>query len=158
MSEIGLLKAMKMRRKGAWTNDPADSNYLKHWVSRRPSDRPVDTVLRGTMQPMAGGSKQFVNVVVSGDKAYVDVPAVEAIGPIAQLAKRRLRSQGLDQPTVLSRTPAAQASLTHLKRPVTLAPRESPFKVYVRRPPHIGSTANLPPGEQAQVAWRWATG
>lgn len=148
----------RMFRKGAWTNNPEDSNYPSHWNSHPAApDDDVTNVYPGTAQ--VGRTRTPVNVRVANDPSgqtvyYVDTPSIERVGPVASLAGRVLDRTGASTPRRLE----SEAITVRRVAPNKVQLAAPDVQVTARTDGFVGRPSQLSAKDQLRNAWRLARG
>jgi hypothetical protein len=150
------LAALRLLRQGAWTNDPADVGYSKHWnyLDLEPGEQVVQVIpaiaqrQTGTFHP-----RQPVNLrVTDRDNVYVDTPRIVSVGPAAHAAASLRRVQGMTEPM----------SIHHIEpvshQPLTAHGSHADWTVQPRPDAYVGQPADLPARDQLRQAWRFLRG
>jgi hypothetical protein len=141
----GIFGTWKQWRKGAWTNDPADPNYLNHHQTLRPPDEPIEQVFPATAKSGPFGPKQMGTVVFGANNIYWDPQSVEAVGVLAKLARLGLRQSPVAAPQVIPKD-RAQISQGRPNRLTIQSP--SVPTVTARTDGFVGPPAGLSAGDQ----------
>jgi hypothetical protein len=104
---VAAVKVGQQIRKGDWTTDPGDSNYLNHWDTiSKPRAEINETVYFGqqVVKGRIGSKSNFVVVRVGNEDVYLDTPKVERVGPVASVAGFFLDRSGLSTPREIPRS------------------------------------------------------
>ena len=135
----------KVARKGTWTNDPKDPNYVKHWktaggLEQTISARPGTAVFGGIRSPVT------VRHTTDGT-IFVDTPSLVGVGPIGRSANTLLNAKATPRSYTAAQVTTVQTSAQRL---TISAPG---VRIKVRQDGHVGRPSQLSKWGQLKNTW-----